>query len=278
MSEQKGKAKLPHYSSPLDYAGFLDRIVLALFNLSKPSTSKEIREKDAKLPAAQATGRGAAFLVYLGLAQEKGGRNMFELIGLGREIGVNKVQGKEEAANKLWQEALTKHPLYGYIKDYIADKGGGVQGSPIGLGDYLRQIAQADWSPSFYREGGKRLCQLYASKGLLAYDQAKDTFTLAEFKPIVQPPPTPPAQPPGGGGPIQVPPLGAGQTVNPPVTSPGLTATVSIEVKVDTRDDKSVSNLIDVIRALRGEKVERGTKGANEEKKEEETSGLEVPP
>lgn len=265
LSEQTAKAKLPHYSSPLDYTGFLDKILLALFNLSKPSTSTEIKSKDAKLPAAQATGRGAAFLVYLGLAQEKGGRNKFELADPGREIAVEKIQGREEQANRLWQQALARHPLYGYIKDYIAEKGGGFQGSPIGLGDYLRQIARADWSPSFYREGGKRLCQLYASKGLITYDQAKDTFSLAAA-PVV-PSPQPPIQPAPGPGTVQPPvPPGGTWPINPPVIPSGLTTSISIEIAVDTKDDNAVSNLIDVIRALRGENVERKGKSKDEQK------------
>ena len=247
----------------------MDRIVQALFDLGKPSTSKEIKEKDPKLPEAQATGRGAAFLVYLGLVLEKGGRNKFELSEPGRQIAVEKVRGNEQEATKLWQQALSNHPVYGYIKDFVAEKGGGVQGSPIGLGDYLKEIAKEDWGKAFVREGGRRLVRLYASKGLLTYDVDKDTFALGEVKPIAPLPPQnlSPQQPQAGPGAGQVPAPGAGQSGYPPAPTSGLTTTVSIEVTVDTKDDNSVSNLIDVIRALRGEKVERKGKDSDEQDK-----------
>jgi hypothetical protein len=258
--EQKTEIKIPHLSAPVDYADFLDKILSAMYALTKPSSSKEIQGKDSKLADSQSIGRGASYLVYLGLATEKGHRGKFELSDKGRTIEVEKVQGKGEEANRIWAKVLSEHPLYGFIGSYISEKGGGIQGSSIGLAEYLRQLRGANWSSAFIREGGKRLCRLYASKGLLSFDADKDVITLIALTAPPQVVPDKSGQTQSLVKPfaqVQQVPVGVNQSVVPSSPSYGLTTNVSIEISIDAKDDTSVSNLIDLIRALRGEKVER---------------------
>lgn len=189
MSEIKKVIKLPHLVTPIEFGDFLNKIVYVLYRLSKPSSSKEIKEKESSLPLQETIGRGSSYLIYLGLAIERGGRGKFELNENGRKIAVEMAQGRQEEADKIWKEVLQNHYLYELIKKYILEKCSGLTGSSIGLGEYLREESKQKWVSIFVKEGAKRLCNLYSSKGLLEFNIKEDIISLPKIKEPI--PPTP---------------------------------------------------------------------------------------
>jgi len=172
------KIKLPHLRLPADLGSFLDKIILDLYRLSKPSTAQELKEKDSSLPDPITIGRALSYLDYLGIVRRTGGKGVYELTDEGRKIGVELYQDNRQKADEIWKVLLEKHQIYSYIKEYIQEKGGGVRGSSIGLAEYLRDISGEKWKTAFLKAGGARLCNLFASKGLLKYDEKEDEISL----------------------------------------------------------------------------------------------------
>jgi len=163
---------------PADIGSFLDRIILDLYRLSKPSTAKELKEKNSNLPDPVTIGRALSYLDYLGIVRRTGGKGVYELTDEGRKIGIELYQNNQQKADEIWKVLLEKHQIYSYIKEYIREKGGGVRGSSIGLAEYLRDISGEKWKTAFLKAGGARLCNLFASKGLLKYDEKEDEISL----------------------------------------------------------------------------------------------------
>ena len=233
MSETETEIKLPHRTLPVDLHPFLDRLTLDLYKLSKASTAKELKEKDSGLPNPITIGRGLSYLEYFGVVKHSGGKGIYELTDDGRKIGIELYQDRNEKADEIWKRILEKHVMYKHIQNYIQKKGGGVRGSSIGLAEYLRDLANADWKTGFLKMGGQRLCNIFAGKGLLTYNREEDSI----FLPPEMKAPTPPSQPPAR--PPPQPPKGV--TIPPSLQQQFLVAPSSALFNVDVRLNIEVS-------------------------------------
>lgn len=241
MSEST-KIKLPHQSSPVDYDEYLDKILLAMYKTGKTASSKEIIQKDSSLGNNRCVGRAAAFLSYLGLVDGK--KSRFNLSELGRDIALALEEKRNENARTLWQQSLKAHYLYSELQKYLNQQGG-KRGTSLGFADFLRKLAEKKWGTTFLKEGGKRLCNLFANKGLLTFNRDEDSISLQ----VDVVPPTPPTTPP---------------TI-PPATPPSVPSTLpsaqgnlpySINITVEAKDADSIKQLIELIKELTRRKPE----------------------
>jgi hypothetical protein len=244
MSSQT-KIKIPHLCSPTTYDEYLDKILLAIYRLGKASTSKDIVGKDSSLEDHVCVGRAASFLSYIGLVE--GERSPFNLSPLGRQIAIALHEGRNQDALNLWQKALTSHNLYSELQKYIEAQGGR-RGTSLGFAEHLRTLAGKDWVTRYVQEGGKRLCVLFANKGLLTFDRGDDAIS---FPTGVLPPTTPPTAPPTA--------LPTTPPTTPP-TPPGAgvrgTLAYTINIVIEAKDADSIKQVINLIRELTGRKAE----------------------
>lgn len=241
MSEPT-KIKLPHNCSPVNYDEYLDKILLAIYRLGRASTSKDIIGKDSSLESYHCVGRAASFLSYIGLTE--GERSPFNLSPSGRQLAIALHENRDEDVFKLWQQSLKGHDLYSELQKYIKAQGGG-RGTSLGFAEHLRSLAKKQWGTRYVQEGGKRLCVLFANKGLLTFDRADDAVS---FPSSVPPPTAPPAIPP------------TLQPAPPPAASPsgGVREALpyAINITVEARDADSIKELINLIRELEKRKAE----------------------
>jgi hypothetical protein len=188
--------QLPHFQIPKNIGEFLDRILETYPNLAKPSTPKEYYTANKSLKGAAPAQRGLFYLKYLGLMEDPE-RGKYRPTPVGVEITKHLKAKHPEDAKRIWQRILTDHVLFRMLKDYF--KEGGV-GTGEGFGDYLSK--HGAHAKSYVKVGGQKLCRLFASKGLVKYNEDDDTFTIEEVKaPLVIPPSgiTPPLEPPAPG-------------------------------------------------------------------------------
>jgi hypothetical protein len=239
MSKQT-KVKLPHLCSPITYDEYLDKILLAIYKVGKAATSKEMVVKDSSLEDNRCTGRAASFISYLGLV--KGERSPFDLSPSGREIAIALMEGKEKVALNLWRQTLKAHSLYSELQQYIEDQGG-KRGTSLGFAEHLRKLAGKDWNTRYLHEGGKRICVLFANKGLLEFNRDEDSISF--------PTTTPPAT-------TETP---TDETVTTQVTSQAPTDIVTtstlpfvVNITIEAKDADSIKQVINLVRELTGRK------------------------
>ena len=244
MSEL-AKVRLPHLCSPIAYDEYLDKILLAIYRLGKASTSKEIVGRESSLEDHVCVGRAASFLSYLGLAE--GERSPFNLSPLGRQIAIALHENRREDVLSLWQQSLSAHNLYSELQKYIEAQGGG-RGTSLGFAEHLRTLAKKTWHTKFVQEGGKRLCNLFANKGLLTFDRSTDAISFPTgVLPPTPPPPAPPTAPPTAlPPPPATPPIGGVQQISP----------YTINIIIEAKDADSIKEVINLIRELTGRKTE----------------------
>jgi len=231
-----------NYNSPVNYDEYLDKILLAMYKTGKTASSKEIVQKDASLKDNRCVGRAAAFLNYLGLVDGK--KSRFKLSESGRDIALALEEKRNERARTLWQQSLKAHDLYSQLQKYVSEQGG-KRGTPLGFADYLRKLADKKWGTMFLREGGKRLCTLFAKKGLLTFNREDDFISFQKDTPPPTPPTTPPTIPPA-------PPPSV------PSTLPSAQGNLpySINITVEAKDADSIKQLIELIKELTRRKPE----------------------
>jgi len=242
------KVKIPHVCSPIAYDEYLDKILLALYLLGKAANSKEIVGKDSSLGDQICVGRAASFLSYLGLF--KGERSHFEPSPSGRAIAIALAEGKKDVPLSLWQQCLKGHSLYSELQNYMKEQGG-IQGTSRGFGEYLRKLAKKEWGTSYVKEGGKRLCILFANKGLLTFKRDEDVISFPSVAPPT-PPPTPSPTPQPATPPIPPP----TPTPTPPIAGVQGTLQYTINIAVEAKDAESIKQVIALIKELKGQKEE----------------------
>jgi len=243
----ESKVKIPHLCSPIAYDEYLDKILLAIYRLGKASTSKDIVGKDSSLEDHVCVGRAASFLSYLGLTD--GERSPFNLSPLGRQIAIALHEGRNEDALNLWQKALTSHSLHSELQKYIEAQGGR-RGTSLGFAEHLRTLAGKDWITKYVQEGGKRLCILFASKGLLTFNRDEDAIS---FPTQVQAPTAPPTTP---SAPTTVPTTISTQVTSQAPRMPTSTLPFTINITVEAKDADSIKEVINLIKELTRQKGE----------------------
>jgi len=109
---------------------------------------------------------GLSYLAYLG-ALEKVQRG-YKPTRLGKKIGKFLARDSLEEANVAWAELLKRHKLYSLFKKYFRRKGN-ERGTIEDFGVFLKKKAHAKWDVYSARSRISRLCELFADKGIIEY-------------------------------------------------------------------------------------------------------------
>lgn len=136
---------------------------------------------------------GLSYLAYLGALKKihKG----YKPSRLGKKIGKLLAQERLEEANLAWSELLKRHRLFGVFKRYFSTHSE-EQWTLEDFSSYLKRRAHAKWGLSGARSRVSRLCELFAEKGLIEYQnnhlspiyfKREDPHTLAIAPPTSQP-------------------------------------------------------------------------------------------
>lgn len=124
---------------------------------------------------------GLSYLAYLGAFKkvQKG----YKLTRQGKKIGKLLLQDRIEEANVVWSEMLKRHKLYRVFIKYFSNRDS-KQGTLKEFSLYLRKRAHAKWKISVVRSRVSRLCELFAEKGLIEYQDGNMFLLEAEKKVI----------------------------------------------------------------------------------------------
>ena len=166
---------LPHFQLPADLGDYLNKLMLTYHNLAKPSTSAEFLKKNKELGKRGIVGRGLAYLVQLNL-MKRAGRGKYDLTATGQIIRKALVSGGN--AQQPWQAELKKHKLFAMMQNYLKQVEG--VGTAVGFGNWVRTAEGRNWARQFTEDGGRRICSLFASKGLINYDENTGNFSFKE--------------------------------------------------------------------------------------------------
>jgi len=132
----------------------------------KTIDAHKIRRRLPDKPHIAIVSTGLSYLAYLGALKKV--RRGYKTTLIGKKIGKLIAQEDMEEANILWGELLKRHRLHKVFQKYFA-KNDGKQGTIEDFGVYLRNRAHAKWSIPTIRSRISRLCELFADKGLIEY-------------------------------------------------------------------------------------------------------------
>jgi len=136
---------------------------------------------------------GLSYLVYLGALKKV--HSGYKPTPLGKKIGKLLAKDHLEEANATWNELLKRHRLFQVFNKYFSSKDN-KQGTLEDFGLYLRKRAHAKWDISAVRSRVSRLCELFAEKGLIEYQnddlspidlEQKELDTLDVSSPMKKP-------------------------------------------------------------------------------------------
>jgi hypothetical protein len=178
MSEEQ--VTLPYFQLPADTGEYLNKLITTYHRLLKPSTSNEFAAKNKELGDRKVVGRGLGYLVQLGI-MKRVSRGKYDLDVTGQSLKAALVSGETNTSQREWQAILKKHKLFAMMQEYLQDKAG--VGTAVGFGTYVRTKLRKDWGKQFTEDGGRRLCSLFNSIGLIQYDQESGNFSLKEVEP-----------------------------------------------------------------------------------------------
>lgn len=88
---------------------------------------------------------------------------------LGKKIGKLMAQERLEEADFAWSELLKRHRLFGVFKRYFSTHDKKLWTLEY-FSSYLKRRAHAKWNLSGARSRVSRLCELFAEKGLIEYE------------------------------------------------------------------------------------------------------------
>ena len=86
---------------------------------------------------------------------------------MGKKIGKSLAKDQLEEANTAWAQLLERHRLYDVFKRYFGKGNDTKTIEDFGL--YLKKRGRAKWDVSLARSRLSRLCELFADKGLIEY-------------------------------------------------------------------------------------------------------------
>lgn len=172
---------------------FLDDLLKTAATSRKLADSRRIRSRLSAKPHIAIVSTGLSYLTYLG-ALKKVGRG-YKPTRLGKKIGKLLAKDRVEEASVAWSQLLKRHRLFGLFKRYFSSKNN-KHGTIEDFGLYLRKRAHARWDISAIRSRVSRLCELFAQKGLIEYQngdlspinlEQKDQDTLSVLSPLDKP-------------------------------------------------------------------------------------------
>jgi len=145
---------------------FLDELLKTAATSRKIVDSHRIRRRLPEKYHIAIVSTGLSYLAYLGALKKV--HRSYKPSRLGKKIGKLLAKDQLEEANVAWSELLTRHRLFGIFKKYFASKDS-KHGTIEDFGLYLRKRAHAKWNISAIRSRVSRLCELFADKGLIEY-------------------------------------------------------------------------------------------------------------
>ena len=165
---------------------FLDELIRTAATSRKIIDAHKIRRRFPEKPHIAIVSTGLSYLAYLGALKKV--RRGYKTTRTGKKIGKLIAQEDMEEANVLWGELLKRHRLHKVFQRYFA-KNDGKQGTIEDFGVYLRNRAHAKWNIPTIRSRISRLCELFADKGLIEYQNGdlspisneEETLNTSEF-------------------------------------------------------------------------------------------------
>jgi len=144
----------------------LDELLRTVATSRKPADARRIRSRLAGKYHIAIVSTGLSYLTYLG-ALKKVGKG-YKPTRLGKKIGKLLAKDHIEEANVAWGELLKRHRLLGVFKSFFSSRNS-KHGTIEDFGSYLRKRAHARWDLSVTRSRISRLCELFAEKGFIEY-------------------------------------------------------------------------------------------------------------
>ena len=190
--------KIPSHNSLTP--SFLDEILRSAATSRKTVVPSRIRLRLEQKYHIGIVSTGLSYLTYLGALTKihKG----YKPSRLGKKIGKLLAQERLEEAKLTWSELLKRHGLYRVFRKYFSTHSEELW-TLENFSAYLKKRAHAKWNISGARSRVSRLCELFAEKGLIEYQndhlsptdfetEEPNTFdvTSPTTQPQVMPPPS----------------------------------------------------------------------------------------
>jgi len=145
---------------------FLDELLKTAATSRKIVEAHRIRRRLPEKYHIAIVSTGLSYLAYLGALKKV--KRGYKPSRLGKKIGKLLAKDRIEEANVAWSELLKRHRLFRVFGKYFSGKDN-KQGTLEDFGLYLRKRAHAKWDISAIRSRVSRLCELFAEKGLIEY-------------------------------------------------------------------------------------------------------------
>jgi len=145
---------------------FLDELLKTAATSRKTIVAGGIRQRLEQRYHIGIVSTGLSYLAYLGALKKI--HNGYKLSRSGKKIGKLLAQERLEEANLAWGELLRRHRLFGVFKRYFSTQSE-ERWTLDDFSSYLKRRAHAKWDLSGARSRVSRLCELFAEKGLIEY-------------------------------------------------------------------------------------------------------------
>ena len=145
---------------------FLDELLKTAATSRKTIVASRIRLRLEQRYHIGIVSTGLSYLAYLGALKKihKG----YKPSRLGKKIGKLLAQERLEETSLAWSTLLKRHKLFGVFKRYFSTQSEQLW-TLEDFSAYLKRRAHAKWNLSGTRSRVSRLCELFAEKGLIGY-------------------------------------------------------------------------------------------------------------
>lgn len=164
MLPSKIGIRIPSHNSLT--VSFFDELLQTAVTSRKIADAKKIRLRLSEKYHIAIVSTGLSYLAYLGALKkvQKG----YQPTRFGKKIGKLLVQERIEEANIVWSELLKRHKLFRVFSKFLSKKDDN-SGTLEDFSVYIRKRAHAKWKISAIRSRVSRVCELFAEKGLIEY-------------------------------------------------------------------------------------------------------------
>lgn len=146
---------------------FLDELLkMVTTSRKKPVDAHRIRRRLPEKHHIAIVSTGLSYLAYLGPLKKV--PNGYKPSRLGKKIGKLLARDRTDEANVVWNELLKRHRLSRVFRKFFSSRYN-KHGTTEDFSLYLQERAHAKWKISAIRSRVSRLCELFAEKGLIEY-------------------------------------------------------------------------------------------------------------
>ena len=145
---------------------FLDELLKTVATSRKIADAHRIRRRLPEKYHIAIVSTGLSYLAYLGALKKV--KRGYKPSRLGKKIGKLLAKDRTEEADVEWGKLLRRHKLFKIFQKYFSrsdNKHGTIEDFSL----YLRKRAHAKWNVSAIRSRVSRLCELFAEKALIEY-------------------------------------------------------------------------------------------------------------